>query len=311
MNPIVRYCGVVLACLACTPWAAAQTEGRHEVLRAADGYPIHVTYYPFKESKENAGATAQNAPVVILLHGAGENRLLWDKSSGPRDQDPFPILLQKRGYAVVSVDLRKHGESVVNNGDDPLHPNDYQAMVGGDLVAVKDFLFVEHQAQRLNVQKLGIVAVGLSAPIAASFAEYDWSREPYDDAPVAENRTPRGQDVKALILISPDGTAGRIKAATALKQLKAMTPNIALEVIVGAQDSADKRQAETVYQAYAPSARAAKENTKTEYLTPDLKDRGMALLRQGTVYAYAFKFLETNLKGLNIPWQDRRSLLER
>ena len=45
-------------------------------------------------------------------------------------------------------------------------------------------------------------------PTAAKMpADFDWQKEPYDDAAVIEQQTPRGQDVKALILLSPEDHA--------------------------------------------------------------------------------------------------------
>ncbi len=311
MNRFTRAVGVALVTLILCPWAEAQSEGRREVLRAPDGFPIHITYFPFKESKENPGATPLTAPVVVLLHGGGENRLLWEKNSSPREQDPFPILLQKRGYIVVTVDLRKHGDSVIPEGNMEVGPNDYPAMLAGDMAAVQDFLFSEHQSQRLNMQKLGIIAIGPSAAVATAYAAFNWSLPPFDDAPIPANRTPRGQDVKAIILISPDTAAGRLKTGTSLRTLKGLTPFIALQVVVGAKDQAAKRQAESIFNSYVTSSKSSKEPSRSEFLTPDTKESGMALFRQPTVYAFALKFLETNLKPLDIPWRDRRSQLER
>jgi len=310
MNRVTGVCGVLLLLLfVLAPAAQAQNEGRREVLRAADGFPIHITYYPFKESKENTGTTALTAPVVILLHGSGENRLLWDKNSAPRDQDPFPILLQKRGYVVITVDLRKHGDSVASpGGEAAVRDADFPAMVAGDLVAIKEFLFAEHQAQRLNMQKLGIVAIGTSAAVAAAFADFDWSQLPYDDAPILANKTPRGQDVKALVLISPENQAGRLRTVNSLKTLRRRTPFIALQVVVGGQDNAAKRQAQSIFDAYAP--RGGETNPRFEFLTPDTKESGMALFRQASVYAFVFKFLDTQLKPMDVQWRDRRSQLE-
>jgi hypothetical protein len=79
-------------------------------------------------------------------------------------------------------------------------------------------------------------------------------------------------------------------------------------VIVGAADPADKRQADSVYQTLAS---LDKEHSRTELLTPDVKDRGLALMRVPIVYVSVLKFLDSHLKGLDISWQDRRSRLER
>ncbi len=311
MKLLMQVCGALIITVALTPFAHAQGEGKREVLRAADGQPIHITYYPFRESKDSGAMTALTAPVVILLHGEKSNRLAWDKNSAAPGQDPFPILLQKRGYVVISVDLRKHGDSITMGSPAEADVNalDYQAMVIGDLPAVKEFLYQENQAKRLNMTKLGIVAVDVSAPVAAAFAEFDWTRPPFDDAPIPANRTPRGQDVKALVLISPSNGAGRLKTNGSLKLLRAINPGIALQVIVGGQDAVAKKQAQTLFESYAPP-RSSRDNTRVEFLTPDTKESGMALFRQTTVYAFVFKFLETNLKPLDFQWQDRRSRLE-
>ncbi|WP_437226611.1 hypothetical protein SH661x_004675 [Planctomicrobium sp. SH661] len=307
----VAFAALLGLTVICSGFSAyAQEGGRHEVLRAKDGFPIHITYYPFVESKDAPGATAMNAPVVVLLPGDKENRLLWDKSSSPRDQDPFPILLQKRGYVVISVDPRKHGESMINP-DDRVQPNDYSAMALADMGAVKDFIYAEHQAQRLNMQRMAIVGSGTGAAVAAAFAEFDWSRPPYDDAPLPAERTPRGQDVKVLILISPESTAGRIKTSSALRPLRGPAINLGLQVIVGADDNADKRQAAGIYDSFVTANKGGAENTRVVLLKPELKDRGISMMRQKVPYGYAFKFLEDNLKTMDIPWQDRRSRLER
>jgi len=292
----------------CSSLAFAQEGGRNEVLRSPDGFPIHITYYPYLVTKETPADGAKNAPVVVLLPGDKETRLLWDKSSGPSDQDPFPLLLQKRGYVVITVDLRKHGESVIN-ADDRIQPNDYTAMAVGDMAAVKDFIYAENQAERLNMRKLAIVGSGSGAAVAAAFAEIDWARAPYDDAPTIVERTPRGQDVRALILISPESSAGRIRTSTSLRPLRGAVVNLALQVIVGGDDSADKRQASSIFDSFSP--RSAAENPRVVLFKPELKDRGIALMRQVYPYGHAFKFLEDNVKTLDIPWADRRSRLDR
>jgi pimeloyl-ACP methyl ester carboxylesterase len=300
---------MLAAFASCLPGSAsAQENSRHEVLRTQDGFPIHITYYPFTETKDNMAVGAQNTPVVVLLHGQKESRLLWDKSSAPQGQPPLPQILQSRGYAVISVDLRKHGESVIEGRDEPIHNNDYQAMVLGDLAAVKQFIYNEHQAKKLNMAKLAIVGVGAAAPVACAFAEYDWNQTPFDDAPTGADRTPRGQDVKVLILISPEGAVGRLKASTSLAALRNPAYGISLQVIVGADDTLDKKQADSVFQAFAV---ANKEGDRVEMVTPKTKDRGLSVIRQPVAYAAVVKFLDARLKSLTIPWQDRRSRLER
>src|SRR5690606_1715727 len=106
----------------------------------------------------------------------------------------------KLGLAVVTVDMRKHGESKTSPAgrtETVMRHEDYQHMWQGDLEAVKQFLMEEHKQRKLNVNKLAIIAAGEMAPIAARFTVFDWSKPPYDDAPIPRERTPRGQDVRA------------------------------------------------------------------------------------------------------------------
>lgn len=287
--------------------AALAQEAKHEVLRTADGMSIHITYYPFKAGKDSSGGSAENAPVVVLLHGEKESRLIWDKGAAPRDQDPFPLRLQNNGYAVVTVDLRRHGESVAG-GETALRPADYNLMVASDLAAVKRFLMDQHQQRKLNMNKLALVGVGMSVPVAAAFAEADWKAVPYDDAPLPIDRTPRGQDVRALVMISPELSVGQLSAPRAITFLRRPMLNLALLVVVGADDDQDKGQAQKLFDAFAS---ANKGSDRMEILSPKVKNRGISLMTNGLVYQSVERFLDTRLKAIDSPWRDRRSRLER
>ncbi len=182
-----RRIGLLLLCVAgllstrAVSRAYAEAEGRTETLKSAtDGWPIHISYFPVKGA-QGAGGNP-NAPVVVLLHGNNGDRLVWEKQGGGKLSGLVEVL-QQEGYAVVTVDLRKHGQSVVDGQATALVNSDYQNMWRGDLEAVKQFLYEEHQAKRLNLNKLAIVAADMSAPIAATFTEFDWRKPPYDDAP--------------------------------------------------------------------------------------------------------------------------------
>jgi len=305
----MRYSGLLsLALLFCCAGAVLAQDSRHEVLlSAADGLPIHITYYPVS-AKESVTGT-MNAPVVVLLHAGDESRLQWDKSSSTGSNPSFPAKLQASGYAVITVDLRKHGESVIKGKEEPVAAPDYEKMVLGDMVAVKNFLYEEHQAQRLNMNKLGIVGVGMSAPVAAAFAEYDWRQIPYDDSPTPQGRTPRGQDVRALVLISPEQNVAKVSASKSLQYLRNPNFKIALMIVVGAGDTQGQKPADQLFKVFTATNRGA---TWVEMLTPDAKDRGIALLRKDPrlVYTPVLKFLVANLKGLPFEWRDRKSRLE-
>src|SRR5690606_33210118 len=153
------------------------------------------------------------------------------------------------GYAVVSVDLRKHGESKLEGEMPMLRPNDYRAMLG-DLEAVKQFLFQEHQDKKLNMNKTGIIAADDMAPVAVTYAQLDWLKKPYDDAPVTDptHRTPRGQDIRALVLLSPSQNAGALNILGPLRTLRDPRLGVAMLVIYGAQDPDELGVSKRVYQ---------------------------------------------------------------
>lgn len=298
---------LVLGLLPCATFA--QEESTDQVIPSkGDQFPIHITYFP--ALKDSNGTGLMNSPVVVLLHGEKESRQFWNKGSAPRGTNPFPVELQKRGYAVVTVDLRKHGESVRENQPTPFRNDDYTKMVLGDMAAVKGFLQEEHQKQNLNMRKMAIVASGFSAPVAAAFAENDWKQRPFDDHALPAKKTPRGQDVQALIFLSPDKGAGKLSTSRSLGFLKNPVMNVAFQVIVGQEDSQNFNTAKLLHKNFTT---IKKNEERAELISPKLKDSGISLMRQPAPVAYVpmLKFLDDHLKTKEIPWQDRRSRLVR
>lgn len=270
-------------------------------LTAQDGHPIHLSYYKSTEG--------QDAPVVILLHMKGGNRLVWEQS--------FAKILQQQGYAVLAVDLRKHGQSKADggagtssrSGSERLTAHDYKAMTLLDMHAIKDFLFEEHQKKNLNMRKTAIVAPEMSAPIAINFAMLDWQERPYDDAPTLASRTPRGQIVQALVLISPDANLPGVTAGKALNFLREPALGIAFLFAVGQQDPFDRNQTERLYKQVS----GIKQNEARTFFQPyPTKLRGTDLLgKQLRIEEHMLVFLDKFLKKRNLPWEDRRPRYQR
>jgi len=72
-------------------------------LLTADGVKIVGDWYRRSSAKPD-----QNLPAVLLIHGFGENRTVWD---GFIADD-----LLKGGFAILNIDLRGHGESTSKSG---------------------------------------------------------------------------------------------------------------------------------------------------------------------------------------------------
>lgn len=287
----------------------AEPTFRTETVSALDKFPIRFTYYPALVDKEKNPDGPAESGVIVLLHGEKGSRNNWDKETAPAGQKTFPALLQEQGYAVVSVDLRKHGQSVIDGQEEPLQTDDYFKMAAGDLKAVKDFIQIEHQAKNLNMGKMAVISVGFSAPVAAAFSQYDWEQQPYDDSPVEAQKTPRGQDVKALVILSPDATAGRLSLNKSLVFLTKQ--NLAFLLIAGKLDPADKGTAKSAFKAGG----GGKKNTENRvYLfEPEMKYRGTDMFGKTNqaIENTILKFLELHIKKISVPWVDRRSRLER
>ncbi|MBI1312991.1 hypothetical protein GC176_17005 [bacterium] len=280
--------------------------GVEKTVETKDGWIIHFTYWESPMGKD--------APVVILLHGDKTTRIHW-KASG------LPEQLAREQYAVLAVDLRKHGDSQPPENaparlkTDKLTKFDYEAMVAADLEAIKKFIYDEHQAQRLNMRKLGIVATEFSTPIAIAYAAYDWAKKPYDDAPTLETRTPRGQDVQALALISPQDSVTGVSTTQPLKLLRAT--GIAALLLTGETSSRDARTVARMFQAFGGEQQDAEDQKITMAELKGIKLSGIDLI---TKYRNAkgepiamfavLAFLRKQVFDLKIDWKDRQSRLQ-
>jgi len=266
-----------------------------KTLTTRDGGPLRITYYESGKGKES--------PVVILLHQKGGNRFVWQRG--------FAETLQKDGFAVVTVDLRFHGES---RGTQPpggsaaatnLKPADYVAMVALDLPAVKRFLVEEHHAEKLNINKLGIVGADISAAVAVYFAQYDWAQLPYEDNSDFSLRTPRGQDVKALVLISPDGKVPGLPISTPINKPLKDYPDLAFFVCSGTK-SAEKSEVSEIY-GILTKAKDSEKRMYREEFKANLS--GTELLGKVSLEGKMLTFFRAHLKNAPGSWRNRRSPL--
>lgn len=336
MNHTIRWCvSFVMAFVCLSSLALAQDKKDKPVEditleSPADRWPLKVTYYRSSEGKE--------AAVVVLMHMKGESRLTWTAPKGFAEQ------LNAKGFAVIAMDLRKHGQSKPGAENDAksstssdkskksssgsdLKPTDYLLMIR-DMDAIKKMIFEEHQKGNLNMRKTAIVAPTMSAAIAITFAVSDWAKPPYNDAPTLAQKTPRGQDVQAMVFLSPETSLPQVPAHQIVGQLKA-TP-MASFVVVGGSDNQDKDQAKKLFQLLggdpAKTEASKKKTDKNAEKTTDksedrffygelkgVKLRGTDLLGKNLRIEEAMiAFLEDHVKSLKGPvyeWRDRQSPL--
>ncbi len=267
-------------------------------LATHDGQAIKATYYP--------GMREKNSVPVILLHGFGGNRLQFASLAQE---------LQRRGYACVAPDLRGHGESasVVDGAGravkivpEDLRPADLAAMVSQDVEAVKKFLVGENNDGKLNIEKLCLVGTDLGASVAINFAARDWS---FPQLPNLK----QGQDVKAVVLISPQWDFKGFGIGDALGH-PAVQTQVNVAILVGNEQARALADARRLYRRLARYRGLENSKTEDDYrsnvvlIQAPTGEQGMKLLNlPGSFAGKAIdRFLDLHVLRANMAWSHRR-----
>jgi pimeloyl-ACP methyl ester carboxylesterase len=146
-----------------------------------------------------------DGPTVMLLHGGGQNRLAW-KGSG--------AALAARGYRVIALDARGHGDSEW----DPAADYEMETLAG-DLLAVID------QAEAGRPAVVGASLGGITALQAHESVGY---RDIFsavilvDIAPKVENAGSRR--IVSFMMANPEGFANLEEAAAAIAEYNPHRP---------------------------------------------------------------------------------------
>ena len=242
-----------------------------------DGSPLAASFYPSK-----LGSTA---PVVMLVHEANRSRKDFEEPVAELKGQGLAEYLQGEGYAVFSMDLRGQGQNprrVLNASD--------RSLLAQDLQAAYVFLLDRHNRGDFNVAKLGMIAVGEGANLAAA-----WAYQPG----AAVSTEGRPSDLNALVLISPypEGSGyvlGHI--------LPSLAPRIPLALLASSKDNASKDAVESVRR-LVERARL----NKVELYPSSL--HGYKLMRlEPKVTPTIMRFLEPTIKLRPIDWEPRYNL---
>lgn len=161
---------------------------RTVTLRTHDGLSLRSFYFP--------SAKGKRAIPVLLVHE-------WGGQGSP--YSGLVEAFREVGCAVLVPEYRGHGgsrEQVDVRGNavtlDPgaMRRFDALAVINADLEAARSFLKDENNEGRLNLNAMAVVGVGEGALLAAHWVIADW-RFPSVGA------KKQGQDVKALVMVSP------------------------------------------------------------------------------------------------------------
>jgi pimeloyl-ACP methyl ester carboxylesterase len=290
-------CSTAFACLAIFSGAAAAADEKEKppepqeiTLKTSDGLTLAATYYPSNLGKD--------AVPLILLHAHKGRRT---------DLRELALVLQADAHAVIVPDLRGQGTSAL--ADRELGPNDYAAMVRRDLEAVKSFLVEENNAGRLNIERLGVVGLEMGATVAINWAALDWSW------PVLATGK-QGQDVKGLVLISPQWSFQGLKISEAIAQ-DSVRSKLSVLIITGRRDSQLLAEARRLHSALArfhpaPPPDEADEKQTLWLKTPPTSLQGTALLNEKSLQVGEMirAFVELRLVDKPFVWNERKRPLE-
>lgn len=200
-------------------------------LQTKDRVQLTCTYYQ--------GLAEKKSVPVLLVHD-------WDGSRA--DFEHLATKLQALGHSVLVPDLRGHGESLsVLGASDQIDREKMRrqqiASTSLDLEACKKFLMEKNDEGKLNIDMLTVVAAGKMSIIAANWTITDWSY------PVLGGKR-QGQDVKALVFLSPERKFRGLSMIEALRNPlftgRGATP-LSVVVAAGTEDRTAKREAETVH----------------------------------------------------------------
>jgi acetyl esterase/lipase len=247
-------------------------------LHSFDGAPLAASYYRSK--------IGSSAPVVILVHESGRSRKDFEESVLELKGQGLAEHLQALDYAVLSLDLRGQGQN-------PRHAltRAERPRIVEDLQAAYFFLVDRHNRGELNLSKLGVIAVGDGANLAAA-----WAFQP--GAAVTTEGHP--SDLSALVLISPmaDGMGYSLRHV-----IPSLATRIPLLLMAGERDNPSKEAVQGVRNL----VERGRLNKIELYPSPL---HGYKLLRlEPKVTSALFRFLDNSLKNRAVAWEPQYNLL--
>ena len=182
-------------------------------------------------------------------------------------------------------------------------PPDFMKMIANDMEAFRKFLVEENDNGKINLNKLCLVGADMGATIAINWAATDWSVPPIPSGK-------QGQDVKALVLISPEMVFERIPVTLALKQPD-VQQKISVLIIYGERDRRAKRDAESLHKRWLPfhpepSESEGAEKQELFIYGFDTENQGMKLVDAG-IDNMISQFIDWRLVKQEYPWSQHRT----
>lgn len=281
-------------------------------LRTKDGVQLAITYYPSSLRPGMPGA--KQVTPVVLLHDHKNTRAIFGPLAArlqmPPDNDP-----ERPSFAVVAVDLRAHGDSTKQFYPDgtqqaldaaKIGRADIYSMASLDMEEVRRFLVTKNDEGALNLNKLCLIGSGMGSNVAANWAAQDWLAPP-----LAVGK--QGQDVKALVMISPTWNFQGLTLQVPMR-LRPLKEQAAWMLVYGAEDTeiiGEVRRIEKQLKSFHPETDAQGAPRASDFVVLGLpsKLQGDNLLSKfgGTVNDRIYSFLFENVASKELPWHARRT----
>ncbi|MFV2066127.1 MAG: alpha/beta hydrolase [Pirellulales bacterium] len=250
------------------------------------------------------------AVPVVLLHDCKGSRNTFDGLAS---------FLQERGFAVVVPDLRGHGRSTRQRVDGPagirtleassLRKPDFICMVKFDMEAVRRFLVSKNDQEVVNLNALCLVGAEMSATIAINWTAKDWMMPP-----LAIKK--QGQDVKAVVLLSPQMSFKGVPVKQALAALigREIRDKISYLILVGDGDSRGLRDARRIEKTLSKWHTRADHGTSVDKQTlffhavpTSLKGTKLLTADGNNIQNGIARFLKLRVVDQDFPWIKRRT----
>lgn len=262
-------------------------------LIAKDNFEIFATYY--------GGIHLKKSPAIILLH---------DVLGSSADLSELAAFLQKTyGYAVLVPDLRGHGDSQ-KTGEIEIDPAkitraEFDAFML-DIEACKKFLIAHNDEGELNIDMLIVVGVGKTCVPTVNWTLGDWSYP-------ALVGLRQGQDVKGVVLISPEQSFKGVRMTNALRAPiftgKEIAEPLRMLLAVGKNDEALVKEADAIREIVARHRKPQTGAIDGLFVLADYETNGAELTQAsaGDLQSMIgqFVYLEIFQKADNYPWQLR------
>ena len=264
----------------CTSSASAQNEKKPETtlppvenltLETSDGVLLSAKYFPGTKGKDTVPIIMLHSMKLLTSTGASYYKLAGD--------------IQKfMGHAVIVPDLRGHGKSTKRrNPRDPnsnitIDPEKFTktefATIGRDIEECKRFLMEKNNKGELNIEKLCVIGSDVSAIAALNWAVFDWSAQ-------STLRLKQGQDVKALILLTPVASYKGFTAQQALNHV-VIQRTLSIMILAGKLDPKYYSGSKRIYNQLARFHPDKFENEKDKLENGTLFEYGLNTANQGS-----------------------------